>query len=96
MPAAYVHEDVAFHDIIMRMSGDRLSKAIIDGVQSEALRTHNYSGRLSIEHVKATQEAHRRVHAAIVAHDPEAAAQAMREHIESSWAKRRAAGPRAD
>ena len=96
VPAAYVHEDAAFHDIIMRMSGDRLSKAIIDGVQSEALRTHGYSGRLNVEHVKATHEAHKRIQAAIAAHDPEGAARAMREHIESSWAKRRAARPRAD
>jgi DNA-binding FadR family transcriptional regulator len=93
VPAAYVHEDIAFHDIIMRMSGDRLSKAIIDGIQSEALRTHSYSGRLNVEHVEATHEAHKRIHAAIAARDPEAAARAMREHIESSWAKRRAAGP---
>ena len=91
MPAAYVHEDLAFHDIIMRMAGDRLSKAIIDGIQSEALRTHGYSGRLSVDHVRATQAAHRRIHEAIVAGDPEAASAAMREHIESSWAKRRTA-----
>lgn len=93
VPAAYVHEDVAFHDIIMRMSGDRLSKAIIDGVQSEALRTHGYSGRLNVEHVKATHEAHKKIHAAIAALDPDAAARAMREHIESSWATRRANRP---
>jgi DNA-binding FadR family transcriptional regulator len=36
VPAAYVHEDVAFHDIIMRMSGDRLSKAICSGVALRA------------------------------------------------------------
>ena len=96
VPAAYVHEDLAFHDIIMRMSGDRLSKAIIDGVQSEALRTHGYSGRLNVEHVRATHDHHRKIHAAIAARDSEAASQAMREHIEWSWARRRAARPRAD
>ncbi|WP_336969233.1 FadR/GntR family transcriptional regulator [Sphingobium aromaticiconvertens] len=91
MPAAYVHEDVNFHDIIMRMSGDRLSKAIIDGVQSKALQTHGYSGRLNVDHVRDTHAAHRRIHAAIVAGDPDAASRAMRDHIESSWAKRRSA-----
>lgn len=89
LPSAYVHEDLKFHDIIMRMSGDRLSKAIIDGIQSEALRTHGYSGKLSVEHVRATQAAHRKVHDAIAARDPEAAAAAMREHIAGSWEKRR-------
>lgn len=90
MPSAYVHEDLKFHDIIMRMSGDRLSKAIIDGIQSEALRTHGYSGKLSVEHVRATHEAHRKVYEAIAARDPERALKAMRDHIAESWAKRRA------
>lgn len=89
-PSAYVHEDLKFHDIIMRMSGDRLSKAIIDGIQSEALRTHGYSGKLSVEHVRATQDAHRKVYDAIAAGDPPAAEAAMREHIAGSWQKRRA------
>lgn len=92
-PAAYVQEDVRFHDIIMRMSGDRLSKAIIDGIQGKALNTHGYAGRLSVAHVRDTQEAHRRIHDAIVKHDPEGAARAMRDHIESSWAKRRGTRP---
>jgi len=90
MPSAYVHEDLKFHDIIMRMSGDRLSKAIIDGIQSEALRTHGYSGKLSVTHVRATQDAHRKVYEAIAAGDPDEAARAMREHIAGSWEKRRA------
>ncbi|AHE53482.1 FadR/GntR family transcriptional regulator [Sphingomonas sanxanigenens] len=93
MPAAYVHEDVAFHDIIMRISGDKLSKAVIDGVQSEALRTHGYSGKLNVEHVRETHEAHRRICDAIVSGDSDGAARAMREHIEGSWARRRAQGP---
>ncbi len=90
-PAAYVHEDVAFHDIIMRISGDRLSKAVIDGVQSEALRNHGYSGKLNVEHVRATHAAHMTIYDAIVAGDGEGAATAMRRHIEDSWARRRAA-----
>lgn len=89
-PSAYVQEDLKFHDIIMRMSGDRLSKAIIDGIQSEALRTHGYSGKLSVEHVRATQDAHRKVYDAIAAGDADRAAAAMREHIAGSWDKRRA------
>lgn len=89
MPSAYVHEDLKFHDIIMRMSGDRLSKAIIDGIQSEALRTHGYSGKLSEEHVRATQAAHRRVYEAIARGDQDAAADAMHDHIAQSWNKRR-------
>lgn len=91
-PSAYVQEDVVFHDLIMHMSGDRLSKAVIDGLQNEALRTHGYSGKLDVDHVRATQSAHRAVCAAIVEGDADAAARAMRTHIEESWAKRRAKG----
>lgn len=93
MPAAYVQEDVQFHDIIMLMSGDRLSKAIIDGIQGKALNTHGYAGRLNVAHVRDTQAAHRRIYDAIAKGDPEAAARAMRDHIESSWAKRRGTKP---
>ncbi|MNX40402.1 HTH-type transcriptional regulator LutR [compost metagenome] len=88
-PAGYVHEDVAFHDIIMRLSGDRLSKAIIDSIQSKAVKTHSYSGKLNVEHVRATHEAHMKVFEAIMARDADAAARAMRDHIEGSWKKRR-------
>jgi DNA-binding FadR family transcriptional regulator len=82
---------VAFHDIIMRLSGDRLSKAIIDSIQSKAVKTYSYSGRLNVDHVQATHEAHKRVYEAIVAGDSDAAARAMRDHIETSWRKRRPA-----
>lgn len=88
-PAGYVHEDVVFHDIIMRMSGDRLSQAIIDTIQGKALKTFGYSGRLNVDHVRETHEAHTRIYDAIIRRDAEAAAKAMREHIESSWRKRR-------
>ncbi len=88
-PAAYVHEDVKFHDIIMRVSGDRLSEAIINSVQGKALKNINYSGKLNVAHVTETHAAHTQVYQAIVAHDAEGAAKAMRDHIEGSWKKRR-------
>jgi DNA-binding FadR family transcriptional regulator len=88
-PAGYVHEDVAFHDIIMRLSGDRLSKAIIDSIQSKAIKTYSYSGRLNVDHIRATHEAHTKVFDAIISGDAAGASAAMRDHIEQSWRKRR-------
>jgi len=88
-PAGYVHEDVAFHDIIMRLSGDRLSKAIIDSIQSKAVKNHSYSGKLNVDHIRATHEAHLKIYDAIMARDASAAANAMRDHIVGSWKKRR-------
>jgi len=93
-PAGYVHEDVAFHDIIMRASGDRLSQAIIDSIQGKALKTFGYSGRLTVEHVRATHEGHKRIYDAIMRRDADSAAKAMREHIESSWRQRRPSSAR--
>lgn len=95
-PAGYVHEDLVFHDIIMRTSGDRLSQAIISSIQGKALKTVGYSGHLNVDHVRDTHEAHKRIYEAIMRRDSEGAAKAMREHIESSWRKRRpssAVGP---
>lgn len=88
-PAAYVHEDLVFHDIIMSTSGDRLSKAIIDSIQGKALNTVSYSGHLNVTHVSETHAAHRRIYDAIMRQDADGAARAMRDHIESSWRKRR-------
>ena len=88
-PAVYVQEDVGFHDIIMRISGDRLSEAIINSIQGKALKNLNYAGKLSVEHIKVTHEAHQQVYDAIMKRDADGAARAMREHIESSWRKRR-------
>ncbi len=88
-PVAYVLEDVKFHDIVMRISGDRLSEAIIKSIQGKALKSLNYSGNLNIEHIKETHAAHTEVYQAILKHDGDTAAKAMREHIEGSWKKRR-------
>ena len=68
----------------------RRKGSLPSAIQSEALRTHGYSGKLSVAHVRATQEAHRKVYEAIAAGDPDGAARAMREHIAGSWEKRRA------
>ncbi|ESQ78907.1 FadR/GntR family transcriptional regulator [Asticcacaulis sp. YBE204] len=88
-PVTYVVEDVVLHHMIMRISGDRLSEAIINGIQGRALSNFAYAGKLTLDHIRDTHEAHQKVYDAIVARDPDGAARAMRDHIESSWRKRR-------
>jgi DNA-binding FadR family transcriptional regulator len=88
-PQAYVLQDVALHELIMTISGDKLSKAIIGSIQSRALNNVRYAGKLNVAHVRATHEAHRLVCQAILDRDSDAAARAMRDHIEWSWRKRR-------
>ncbi len=90
-PPAYVPEDVRFHDIIMRISGDRLSAAIIHRIQGNALKNITYFGTMNAEHIRVIHAAHHHIHDAIVRRDADGAARAMREHIESSWQRRRPA-----
>lgn len=86
---AYVPEDVRFHEIIMRISGDRLSAAIIHRIQDKALKNVSYFGTMNADHIRVIHAAHHQIHDAIINHDAEAASAAMREHIESSWRRRR-------
>ena len=90
-PSSYVPEDVRFHELVMRISGDRLSAAIISRIQSKALKNVTYFGTMNAAHIRVIHTSHHEIHDAILARNPDAAAAAMRAHIESSWARRRPA-----
>ncbi|RWG07802.1 GntR family transcriptional regulator [Mesorhizobium sp.] len=75
---AYAQYDTALHDHIASGSGNALIQQTLS-----RLHTHVHLFRLHFHH-SATKEAnveHRRIIAAIRAHDPDAAESAMREHI---------------
>lgn len=86
---AYLAADVAFHDEIMAASRNRLGRAIIHTLTDEAYRSLRYVGDPSAQHIRLTNEAHQRVHDAVVAGDAVAAQRAMDEHILESWQRRR-------
>jgi DNA-binding FadR family transcriptional regulator len=90
-PAAYAQEDVQFHRIIMRLSGDILSQAIISNVQSMALHTYIYKGKDEKSYLTDTHRAHKKIFDSIINRDDKLAAKLMKDHIESSWQKRRLA-----
>ncbi len=90
-PAAFIPEDVRFHQIIMRMSGDRLSAAIIGRFQANALKNMSYFDSMNSGHLRVIHEAHHHIHDAILRRDARAAEQAMRHHIEAAWQRRRPA-----
>jgi GntR family galactonate operon transcriptional repressor len=90
-PTAYLTADVAFHDAIMTASRNRLGRAMIRTVTGEAYRSMRFVGNPSSEHIRLTNEAHQRVHEAVLAGDAEAAGRAMDEHILESWQRRRPA-----
>ena len=90
---AYSRADIEFHEIIHRASQDAFGRAIVAGIQGKAVRSPQYSGDPSREHIDATHQAHERIAAAVLGGDADAAADAMREHITSAWARRRPVDP---
>ncbi|PRX11305.1 UNVERIFIED_ORG: GntR family transcriptional regulator [Martelella mediterranea] len=88
-PVAYGAADLEFHDFIMKVSGNKLGRAIINGIQGQALATRDYHGHPTLSDIEATHQAHEAIVNAIEQHEPEAAARAMHDHIEGSWKHRR-------
>ncbi|WP_308168921.1 FadR/GntR family transcriptional regulator [Cellulomonas hominis] len=92
-PEEYARQDVVFHDRIMRASGNRLGRAVVNGIQGKALDVAQYQGRPDRAHTEATHADHLAILAALREHDEDAAARAMRAHILGSWARRRPRDP---
>ena len=90
-PARYTAEDVVFHEIIMRASGNRLGHAIIHGIHAKARLSDRYNGAPSPEDFARSMAEHRAIEAMILSGDTEGAAAVMRGHIVGSWARRRPA-----
>lgn len=88
-PTAYARADVEFHELIHRASRDAFGRAIVSSIQGKALRSPQYSGDPSVDDVRSTHEGHTRILEALAAGDPDAAQEAMRDHITSAWARRR-------
>lgn len=94
-PDAYSQADIDFHECIHQISEDAFGRAIVKSIQGKAVRSPQYRGHPSEEEMGITHHAHTTIAEAILAGDPDAAAAAMREHITSSWQRRRpnATGP---
>lgn len=88
-PTAYAATDVEFHELIHRASRDAFGRAIVSNIQGKALHNPQYSGHPTREDIEHTHAGHRSIVAALLDADADGAAEAMREHITSSWARRR-------
>ena len=88
---AFAEADVAFHDIVMAASGNRLGRAIVTSIHSKARTTGRYVGATSPTFATLTLDEHRKILDAIRSQDPAAASAAMRDHIVDSWSRRRPA-----
>lgn len=85
----FVETDVAFHDRIMRASGNRLSRSIVRTVHAEARKSYRYSGDPTSTECRVSNDEHRAVLDHIKKKDEAGAEQAMSQHILSAWDRRR-------
>ena len=88
-PAAYAVQDRAFHDTIMRASGNRISRAVVRALESQVVNTARYLGEVRRDLCVASNRGHRNIYLQIAAHDPDGAAEAMFTHITEAWLVRR-------
>ncbi|MET1073471.1 MAG: FadR/GntR family transcriptional regulator [Umezawaea sp.] len=88
-PLAYHEQDRAFHDRIMRTSGNRIARGVVRALESQVGNTARYTGRTDRDLCVASNQGHRRICERIAAHDPTGAAEAMATHITEAWLVRR-------
>lgn len=88
-PDRYAEEDIAFHALVHRISGNEFARAIISSIQGKARLVAEYTGAPPKGHNELTHEEHRHIFEAVMSGDTEASADLMRAHISRSWARRR-------
>jgi DNA-binding FadR family transcriptional regulator len=88
-PTAYAEQDRAFHDTIMRTSGNRIARAVVRALEKQVVNTARYVGEIRRDLCVASNNGHRSIYLRIAAHDPDGAAKAMFTHITEAWEVRR-------
>jgi len=87
----YTEHDRAFHDVIMRASGNRIARAVVRALESQAKNTARYMGQTSRDLCIASNRGHRAIYERIAAADPEGAGREMFRHITEAWLARQGA-----
>jgi DNA-binding FadR family transcriptional regulator len=85
----YEEHDRAFHDAIMRASGNRIARAVVRSLQGQVINTARYVGRTERALCVASNRGHRLIYGRIAARDPDGAAEAMFTHLTDAWLARR-------
>jgi DNA-binding FadR family transcriptional regulator len=91
---AYNEADAEFHYVIMEQSDNRLASNITRILFARARESRRFTGVPGPDALHATLDEHRAVLEAIIAGDADRAAQAMRDHIATAWARRRPPSPK--
>lgn len=81
--------DIRFHAMLMEISGSWIAMSIARNLIIRAMESDRYHGRVSEEGDAATIHEHEQILAAVAAGSPDDAADAMRNHIEIAWERRR-------
>jgi GntR family transcriptional repressor for pyruvate dehydrogenase complex len=79
-PAAFLRHDVRFHRSIAVGCGNRVLAALVEMVAAQFYEIRKETIRHARD-LRESAEMHRRIYRAIRAHDPEAAREAMAEHL---------------
>lgn len=87
-PSRYLELDTRLHDELMRLSGNRLARAVVRSIHDQARASAGYNdpnpGDLELAH-----RGHLAILDRIQTGDGDGAAEAMREHIISMWQRKR-------
>jgi len=86
---AFKEADIRFHAILMEISGSLIATSIVRILISRAMESDRYQGHVSEEGDTATIHEHKQILEAVAAGSPDDAANAMRNHIEIAWERRR-------
>jgi DNA-binding FadR family transcriptional regulator len=90
-PEKYQEDEGSYHDLVLRGSGNRLGRSIIRSIHPRARMNSRYRGiGVSAEHMMMSHRGHVAIYERLAAHDPDGAAEVMREHILRSWLERKA------
>lgn len=92
-PDRYLDLDVAFHEVIMSASASPLSRAVITTLNSSAFGSGPYIGKPTTADREKSNAGHHEIFQALVSRQADAARDAMSEHIEQSWLRRRSRTP---
>jgi DNA-binding FadR family transcriptional regulator len=84
----YIALDMQFHDELMRISRNRLARAVVDAIHRQARSSPGYTDA-DAEDIRLTQRGHLAILEQIEVGDQKGAATAMREHIMTMWRRKR-------
>ena len=88
-PEAFVPADVAFHELVMTFSGNRLAESIARILYDRARDSHRFNGEVQEQDLGRTLGEHAAVLTAIEQQNAEAAERDMEFLITEAWRRRR-------